>query len=39
MGPITCVIVASMFSSTGAKALREIADWMKKKNPVPENKK
>ena len=39
MGPVTCVLVASLLSSTGPKALCEIADWINKKLPKPENKK
>jgi hypothetical protein len=36
MGPITWTILISLFTSTGAKAMREVAEWMKDKLPESE---
>lgn len=33
---ITCILVATLFTSPGIKAAREIGDWMKAKFPEEE---
>ena len=37
MGPVTMTLLFGLFTSTGAKAMREVAEWMKDKLPAPES--
>ena len=36
MGVVTTVLIASLFTSGGAQAIRETAEWLQKKFPKPE---
>lgn len=35
MGIVTTVLITSLFTSSGAQAIRETADWLQKNLPKP----